>query len=255
MNAISKEAVLKGATLALAATGSLALTWGATPAIAQGKAGFAPMGDPFNSFSIGIGGGVDIFRTHADSYACDYNCVGYGGPLSATGGFGSVEIGKDFRFGSLVLGIAGEYNFGSKSDSVSGSNCYYSSCTDSTTTLKLGNSYAAIARLGMLVAPQTLVYGLFGYTWQQYTAAVTLDDEYYSHHWSWSHSGTTGGLTFGIGGEWLINQMMSVKAEYRLVRLDPPASVGDCCAGAVAHFDKVDDHVFRGILSIKLPGL
>lgn len=81
MSANARESFLKGATLALAATGSLALTSGATPAMAQGK-GYVPMSDPFNGFSLGIGGGVDIFRTSTDGYYDDGREV-FGGRLAA----------------------------------------------------------------------------------------------------------------------------------------------------------------------------
>src|SRR5258706_15613176 len=110
---------VKGITLGLAATGTLALTWAAPAAAQSGRApAFAPMGDPFNAFSIGVGGGFDVFRTTAFFSASDYWAGNYGSfeqALRGTGGFGTVEVGKDFRFDRLVLGVYGEYNFGSKS--------------------------------------------------------------------------------------------------------------------------------------------
>lgn len=250
----NKEGVLKVASLALAATGSLALTWSSTPAEAQGRAGFAPMADPFNSFSIGLGGGVDIFRTQVDAFANGYNSFNYGGPLRKAGGFGSIEIGKDFRFDRLVLGVYGEYNFGRKSDAISTTTTDYYNTTG-TASLKLRNSHAVLGRLGVIYSPQTLIYGIFGYTWQKYDATVNVVDGLFGTD-SATRSGTLGGLTFGIGGEWLVNSNLSLKAEYRLVKLDAPASPYFCCGPeGGATFDKVEDHVFRGVISYKLPGL
>lgn len=252
MGAMAKETVLKGATLALAATGSLALTWGATPAMAQGK-GFVPMSDPFNSFSLGIGGGVDIFRTSTDSYLSPPG-LDFGGPLRGVGGFATIEVGKDFRFDRLVFGIAAEYNFGRKSDDVSGTYCS-DGCATGTAELELRDSHAVMARLGLLTGPQTLFYGLFGYTWQKYTATATEDaTDCCSYVDSTSRSGMIGGLTFGVGGEWLINSQWSLKGEYRFVRLNAPREfVGAGCCTYAFFDDKVDDHVFRGALSFKLP--
>lgn len=258
----TKDAALKGATLALAATGSLLLTWGA-PAMAQGRpAGFAPMSDPFNSFSLGIGGGVDLFRAPVDVFATDYSSfdVESSAILQGVGGFGSIEAGKDFRFDRLVLGIYGEYNFGRKSDSATES---WEFCPDTCVTisvtpkLTLRNSYAVLGRVGFLSNPQTLIYGLFGYTWQNYVKEIAVWDSESDVTDSWSQAGKLGGLTFGIGGEWLINPSWTVKGEYRFVKLGSPGTIGTANPNFVgsALFGNVDDHVFRGVISYKLPGL
>src|SRR4051794_24543127 len=108
----------------LAATGSLAIGWVATtPAVAQPAPAYvAPVYDPFNSFSIGIGGGWDWFRAPASVES--YDDFGFQGDsfspvLTGNGGFGTLEIGKDFRFGQGVLGIYGDYAFGHKDGSAS----------------------------------------------------------------------------------------------------------------------------------------
>lgn len=278
---------IKGAVLALAAVGALTLALGASQAEAQAnRGGYAPV-DPFNSFSIGIGGGIDMFRTPVDVYAYDYfsNEVDFSDILKGRGGFGTVEIGKDFRFDRLVLGIYGEYNFGRKHDSTSDSNTEYNEgCSESAlaencamsecvlycnsedtltaqATLTLRDSYAVLARLGVLAGPQTLIYGLFGYTWQKYVADVSAYSTFYNDYdwyapFSASKSGTIGGLTFGVGAEFMVNANVSVKGEYRFVKLGAVGNVGYCSEYPVcaeAHFGPTDDHVFRGVISFKLP--
>lgn len=148
-----------------------------------------------------------------------------------------------------MLGVTAEYNFGRKSDSVQFT-VFPDGAEDIDVSLKLKDSYAVLAHLGLLATPQMMVYGLFGYTWQYYTADLSLSGCCGS--FGDSRSGQLGGLTFGIGGEWLINSQWSFKAEYRLVKLDAPGDLITCCT-TLASFDKVDDHVFRGVLSFKLP--
>ncbi|MFO1185730.1 MAG: outer membrane beta-barrel protein [Bauldia sp.] len=261
-NAAAKDSALKSATAVLAATGSLMLTWGAAPAMAQGRTAAAPTHDPFNSFSVGIGGGVDLFRAPItpSALAGDYSSFFFEADnrLQGVGGFGSVEAGKDFRFGSLVLGIYGEYNFGRKSDSATESWDYCpGSCVTMTVTpkLTLRNSYAVLGRLGVLSTPQTLIYGLFGYTWQNYVEEVTLWDSS-SDVTTWrSEPGKIGGLTFGVGGEWLINQNWTLKGEYRFAKLSAPSGFGTSTPFFIggSSFGGVDDHVLRGVISYKLP--
>lgn len=276
---------LKGAVLASTAVGSLTLAL-AMPAMA---ADFRPVAayvpppyDPWNAFSIGIGGGVDIFRTKVDGYAeqeyWPYNEVYYADTLKGTGGFGTVEIGKDFHNGNIVLGIYGEFNFGRKKDDTSGSyfecfcwdkevaalsrteeDCEYGDTLTAGARLTLKNSYGVVGRVGVLLNPQTLLYGLFGYTWQKYTADVHAESTLFLDHGYgptvFSKSGTIGGVTLGIGAEFLVNAHLSVKGEYRLVKLGAVGEVGGYDQGiyTVANFEKTDDHVFRGVISYKLP--
>src|SRR4051812_27906571 len=82
--------------IGLAATGSLALTWvAAAPAQAQSArppVGVAPIYDPYNSFSLGIGGGWDWFRAPANVSSTDYTTDDNFSPVvSGNGGFGTLE--------------------------------------------------------------------------------------------------------------------------------------------------------------------
>ncbi|MFO1185734.1 MAG: outer membrane beta-barrel protein [Bauldia sp.] len=274
--------VLKSAALALPAAGVLILAASTPATSADYRAAVAyvpPPYDPWNAFSIGVGGGVDIFRTDVDGYAEEYdwpyNSVYFSSPLKGSGGFGTVEIGKDFHNGNMIFGIFGEYNFGRKSDSAGGSwfeclcggneksrveeECEWGDTLSAGAKLTLKNSYGIMGHVGVLVNPTTQIYGIFGYTWHKYTAEVNASSTVFDD-WGYdplhiSKSGTIGGLTFGIGAEMLINSHLSIKGEYRLVKLGAPGEVGGYQHGiyAQADFGKVDDHVFRGVISYKLP--
>lgn len=236
-----------GLKVGLAATGTLALTWAAPGAMAQGG---APAYDPFNSFSLGVGASVDIFNTVATDYSYLAPVSEYTDTLRGFGGFGTGEIGKDFRFGNLVLGIYGEYSFGHKSDSFSHS---YTNGEDYNLTgsLRLGTEHSVTGRLGMIINPNTLIYGVFGYSWQSYTATVSLSsDNAYSNPSTYTQKGTLGGLTFGVGGEMMVTNDWSIKGEYRFTKLSAVPIFG--WTDAAMFTDKVDDHVFRAVLSYKI---
>ncbi|MFO1183300.1 MAG: outer membrane beta-barrel protein [Bauldia sp.] len=264
---------VKTVTIGLAGASTLALAL-ATPAAAQQGVGnlfTAPARDPFNTFSIGIGGGYDIFNTSADVYSdSTVGSDGFSGDLRGHGGFGTVEIGRDFRFGSTVLGIYGDYSFGHKQDSiynvivgeVNPSNVDVAAAAPTagpgemvtSVGLRLGNSHAVIGRLGQIINPTTLVYGLFGYTWHNYNAWATVDDGNYGSLTS-TRSGRLGGLTFGLGAEAMVSSNWSIKGEYRFVKLNGPGSFFDTAPqlDVGATIGKVNDHVFRGVISYKLP--
>jgi len=151
------------------------------------------------------------------------------------GWVGSVEAGYDVQLGNFVVGIVGDYT-GSGIEtqgSIFGAVCYEYPITgtsgadddcstntisdrpDITYTLKTGESWSVLGRAGLLVNPETLVYGIAGYTHTTMDADFTL------------HSGPTGpvelvsysydrdGITLGAGIETMIDQNWSAKFEYR----------------------------------------
>ncbi|MFO1183617.1 MAG: outer membrane beta-barrel protein [Bauldia sp.] len=233
----------------LAASGTLALTWAAAPsAMAQGKAALMPAHDPFNGFSLGLGASVDRFNTTASDYAYFGGLFSDG--LKGIGGFGTAEIGKDFRFGNLVLGIYGEYSFGHKSDTFNRDVVGSVDSYNLNGSLRLGTEHSVTGRLGVIVNPQSLVYGIFGYSWQNYAATVsTSSADYGGYSSTYSRKGTLGGLTMGIGGEMMVNNDWSIKGEYRFTRLAGVSGFGFFDAGMAT--DKVEDHTFRAVLSFK----
>ena len=250
-----KEVALSAWKVGLAATGSLAVTWCASPAFAQGaiRAPVAPVraADPFNAFSIGIGGGFDHLNApYAGEAYDDVTTDNFSGTLSGNGGFGTVEIGKDFQFNSFVLGIYGDYSSRSVSDSFSRS----FGTLDTQGTLKLDNSHSVVARLGVTTNPQTLLYGLFGYTWEHYAANVSSDSSNYNSTVANSASGETGGVTLGVGAEFLLNGDWSFKGEYRYTRLAIP-QVGFVDGNDLQNqldVGKTDDQVIRFVGSYKI---
>lgn len=264
----------KTITLGLAGISTLALGFAAGPAAAQQGVGnlfAAPARDPFNTFSVGVGGGYDIFKSSGEVYSQSTIGIDEGaGPFRGHGGFGTVEIGRDFRFGQTVLGIYGDYSFGHKQDSVynviqglappivgAAAAAPPAGPGEMVTEvgLRLDNSHAVIARLGHIVSPTTLVYGLFGYTWHSYHAWATVDDGDYDASLTATKAGQLGGLTFGLGAEAMVTSNWSLKGEYRFVKMgridDFSAVSGPLFVSA--SMGKVDDHVFRFVASYKLP--
>ncbi|MEL6735167.1 MAG: outer membrane beta-barrel protein, partial [Pseudomonadota bacterium] len=68
--------------------------------------------------------------------------------------------------------------------------------------------------------PDTLVYGLAGYTWQNYSGGLTVNDDGGAQVLGGSYEFDTGGLTVGAGIENRIGNNMSVKLEYRYTDFD-----------------------------------
>ncbi len=238
-----------------AATGSFAAALGgALPAVA------APPGqttkidpgrwaDAFNGWSVGFGVAYDFFRdpAHVDSFNS------YSSPesptLSGNDPFADVDFGRDFRANNYVFGIYGNLFAGEKTGAFTSSDSYAPS---GSLTLKSGG--AVTARAGFLTNPQTLVYGLFGWTWQHYSAAVSGTDDSYNPI-SASESGVLNGPTVGTGLEFLFpnNPNVSFKTEYRYTFFNAPGPLSPDGGLNYITFGKVDDQTLRFILSFKMP--
>lgn len=206
----------------------------------------------WTGFHIGLGGGANhtssqmsvaaMGQGHYSTYACSdlEGACFYGGAEALAdagkfGYFGTAEAGYDIQLNdSVVVGILGNYDVKSnQSTSITGAGAYdiyndYSGhySFDSGTveigsTLTQGNSWAVLARLGVLATPSTLVYGLAGYSTAEFeltgtlsAASVQTDDDF------GPYSVTTGkkwkgAFVGGAGVETLIADHVSLKLEYR----------------------------------------
>ncbi len=148
-----------------------------------------------------------------------------GARLSGIGGegwMGRIGGGYDYQFDSseFVVGIFGDYTF---------------SDIDTTVTLGIGpvggpglsagykieteNSWFVGGRVGYLVNPDTLIYGLVGYSEIDFKARGLLefgDDEGGGLRYGW----TQGGIAWGGGVETKITENLTAKLEYRYQDLD-----------------------------------
>lgn len=223
--------------------------------------GFAPF-DPWNSFSVGIGAVGTVFTTPTYGTATGYNSdhtVDQSPTLTSLGGAATFEVGKDFHLpGAMVFGIYGDLRLGSQTASSTAYgggaiSTFGSENLGVTSTLTLKNSGSIVGRAGVLVNPKTLIYGLLGYTWQQYTAQVSGYSSYNVDYNSASKSGTLGGLTAGLGAEVMLNDWLSVKGEYRFTHLGSIGSLEEY-TGTPALFQEhgnTDLHQIRVVLSAK----
>jgi opacity protein-like surface antigen len=242
-----------GYQVGLAATGSLAFVWAGAPAQAQPMP--VPYPQPFNSWSIGGGIGVDMFRVPMSIESYDYyNSDSFSGTPEGSGFFGTVEIGRDFRNGNTVFGLYADYAYGNKTAGVASQVCNYY-CLYTNGVVSLDHSVSLIGRVGMVTHPTTLLYGLAGLTWQHYSARIRAYSEWQGQTRVTTRQGDLGGLLLGVGAETLLHPNWSLKGEYRLAHFE---SIGrlddyDCCIELEGRFGAVTDHIFRVVLSYKAP--
>jgi hypothetical protein len=200
--AFTSTRLSRGLSFTIAATGSLAATWAATPVAQAAPRPAGPVVDPFNAWSVGVGGGYHLFLTpnttsiSGDEYSTD--------KLFGAGLRGQVEVGRDWHMGNHVFGLYGDVHVGDVSTNHS---------SDSYSQIRWGTGLDVTARAGHVVAPNTLLYGLAGWQGQHYSA-----DDYSGG----TRSGWTHGPTVGVGLETLLagHSNMTFKAEYRAGLLD-----------------------------------
>ena len=237
-----------GLKYTIAASGALAVTWAA---MANSNAALLsqPNVDPrfanaFDSWSVGFGGGFSAFQSRSTINSFDFYDSSLAANLSGANPFASVEVGRDFRFNNAVFGIYGDVHIGDRQANFSSSDLY--GATTAGLTLKEGGSVTG--RAGLLADQQTLLYGLFGWSWQHYAASVS------GFEGSASGSGVVNGPTVGFGTEVLFTNHpnMSFKAEYRFTHLGAPESLSANGGSATMNFGAVDEHALRLMLSFKL---
>ena len=215
------------------------LAFSATPLAAHAADLYAPSfvpgaglvaGDAWTGFYLGAGGG---------GAAVNHDLKGSLGTASAEldgiggmGGFGTVQGGYDFRFGpSFVAGAFADYDFasvGSNASLTASGHTYKASAT-------LTDSWTAGGRLGYLVNPATLVYGLGGYTQASFAMPAGVKGDF-------------AGWTAGAGLEAHIMGGWSVKGEYRFTHLDGETLYNK---GGLRITDQIDEQSGRALLVYK----
>lgn len=109
------------------------------------------------------------------------------------GGFGGIQFGHDWQSGQTVYGVVGDYDL--------------STAYRDYGTYQSSHSYIASlhGRIGQLIAPDTLVYGLAGFSFSDAKDASGGDSDV-KHGW---------GYTVGLGFEKFIMEKTSIFTEYR----------------------------------------
>ena len=151
---------------------------------------------------VGIGGGSLDLSNNGDE-------------LSAEGVLGTVVLGYDRQFGSMVAGVFADYDFSDISD-------------DSGSTLAHNYSWAIGARLGGLITPKTLLYGTAGYTQAEFELSNVGE--------------TFDGYFVGAGIEHMLRENWSLKVEYRYADYKSDNVIADA-----------ELHTGRVVLTYKFP--
>ncbi|MEO9876733.1 MAG: outer membrane beta-barrel protein [Anderseniella sp.] len=162
-----------------------------------------PAGD-WTGFHVGIGGGYGAVnhRLAVDAFGAS-DVLSFSG-IGGEGGLFTVEGGYDYQFSSdFVVGIMGDYTYsgiGTELDvDVFGANF----------TLDASHSFSVLGRLGWLANPDTLIYGLVGWTWTEFEGDLDFGGG------GTSYSFDQDGLTVGAGIETRFTPNITGKLEYR----------------------------------------
>jgi outer membrane immunogenic protein len=225
--------------------GVLSWRFGGDNAAQQAAVDAIPAVD-WTGFNVGVAGGFSAVRHNGGLSVYDYDTGGLVqvGPvdifeingnldLGGEGYLGRLEAGYDVQLGErIVLGGFGDYTFASAKSQVGlfGEYCLYdnngtddcffgftSGTADLTYTLETGDSWSVGGRAGMLINPQTLLYGLGAFTRQNMKADLTLNtgldgvpaQELLAYDYD------RDGWTFGIGMQTMLTDRLSTKLEYR----------------------------------------
>ena len=188
----------------------------------------APEVPGLTGFYVGAGGGVDYLSSSLLIYGNDiFNQAA--SDASVASGFGTFELGADYRFDSdFLIGAVGNFDFGAGTNL--GSLGSLPTMGTPIAEWEAGNSWGIGARAGYLVSPRTLIYGIGGFTQLDVRTdlfaggnASTSDDEW------------TSGYFVGAGVETLLTDNLSLKLEYRFSRYDQVSATatGNWCPSGV----------------------
>jgi len=162
-----------------------------------------PAGD-WTGFHIGLGGGYGgvnhRLALDVDGFSDLLSLSGIGGE----GGLFTVEGGYDYQFNNdFLIGILGDYTYsgiGTELDVP---------VFDANFTLDASHSFSVLGRLGWLANPDTLIYGLVGWTWTEFEGDLDFGGG------GTSYSFDLDGLTVGAGIETRFTPNITGKLEYR----------------------------------------
>jgi outer membrane immunogenic protein len=160
------------------------------------------------------------------------------------GGFGTVQIGFDKQLNRrFVAGIFADYDFAAIDSKVTSSSF-------SQVYPKLTDSWTVGGRVGYLITPSALIYGLAGYTQahfklpQDFVLLATTRPLLTSDFSGWT---VGAGMETNLGGSWYL------KGEYRFTELGTETLYADPVS-TYKITAQPDVHTGRVVLSYKLNG-
>ena len=184
----------------------------------------------WSGFYLGAGGGGgavnhDLKASFSGTGSADLNGVG------GAGGFGTVQVGYDHQLGQrVVVGVFFDYDFDSIDSSLT-----LSGTPSRTIKGTLTDMLTAGGRSGYLVNPNTLVYGLAGYSEAHFDLPFNLNGDF-------------GGWTAGAGIETNLGGPLFLKGEYRFTQLDEKTLYS---RGSFKFTDQPDIQTGRLVLTYK----
>lgn len=191
----------------LAATSAVVLAF-ATPTFAA-DLDIKPTSESWTGVYVGAAVGAGAGSTTLDAGSGVFELDGIG----AEGVLWSAALGYDYQVNARwVVGGMLDYTGSSIETTLGGS---ITGTGSAGYDLTADHAFSILGRAGYLTGPDTLVYGLAGYTRQYYSGGLFV-----SGLGSTSYEFDTGGLTVGAGIENRIGNNMSVKLEYRYTDFD-----------------------------------
>jgi len=169
-------------------------------------------GISWTGFYLGAGGGGGATRTDVKASAVYDGISGFveANGLGGMGGFGTVQVGYDRQLDQrFVVGAFFDYDFASINSSLSGGVSFFGfPVFGLNAPFNLTDSWTVGGRAGYLVNPNTLVYGLAGYTQAHFDLPSGAQNNTFS---GWTAGA---GIETSLGGAWFL------KGEYRFTSLD-----------------------------------
>lgn len=174
--------------------------------------------------------------------------------ITGEGGFFTVEAGYDHQFaGDFVGGIQFDYTGSSIATEIGVNipNVGGPTPINAGYELEASDSFTVAGRLGYLVTPETLAYGLLGYTWTEMNGRLTGDAAGLLPNYSFDIDG----ITIGAGVETVITGNLTGKLEYRYTGYNAEEifsfPINDLTN--IGLNDDISVQTVRAVLSYKLP--
>lgn len=255
-----RKATLVAALAAFVGFSGAALADGmySKPAVSYKDAPIVVSGPVWSGFyvGVGVGAGAVVHDLNVDARGYDYDYdyggetvaldVGYGGSSSnllsfdgigGEGAFGTLQAGYDRQLGDrIVVGAFADYDFSSIETEIE--------LLGQGTDIELEDMWSIGLRLGYLVNPNTLLYGLLAYTEASFDAGK-LDGFVDIDNFS--------GYSVGAGLETHLRDGWFLKGEYRFTQLDSEKifEIGEEGFGIDADLEP-SIHTARVVLTYKL---
>jgi len=179
----------------------------------------APVAAPYSwtGFDVGVQAGYGWGNESDDLSATDFGVLS--DHFDANGAIGGAHVGYDQQFGSLVLGVRGEFDASGMSGSITKTSssgvCSFEGCAVS---LSFRNTWQAflLGRAGVAF-DRLLVYATGGLAFGDDRESVTAKNFGSGDVWTGAQTNTLVGGAVGLGAEYAFDEHWRFGAEWRYV--------------------------------------